>query len=203
MNEKARLRYEKNKKRYNELGKKWRENNKEKSKEYNAQYRKENKEYLLLLRKDWVSRNEDHVKEYLKIYNSARKLKMREWREANRERIAASNRAWKTANRDKVRMYDHLKRIRKNNAAGSCSPEQWEARFNYHGRKCRYCHCILDDRTVQIEHMIPLRHGGSNWPSNLVPSCKFCNTSKKDKTYKQFIRYIKENPRLFDQGFYT
>lgn len=182
----------------------WRENNKEFVAARSKRRRELFPEKINAWMKAWRERNAEHIKEYSKQYyrdNVEQVLpKRRKWHRDNNERSRQNNKNWKSANPDKVKMYDHLKRARKNGAPGFCNPEQWEARFNYHGRKCRYCCCKLDDSTVQVEHMIPLRHGGTNWPSNLVPSCRFCNTSKKDKTYKQFIRYIKENPDLFGQG---
>jgi 5-methylcytosine-specific restriction endonuclease McrA len=42
------------------------------------------------------------------------------------------------------------------------------------GRSCFYC----DARPVSIDHVIPLVLGGSNYEGNLVPACKWCNSSK-------------------------
>jgi 5-methylcytosine-specific restriction endonuclease McrA len=39
---------------------------------------------------------------------------------------------------------------------------------------CAYCGGIAD----QVDHVIPKRHGGSNFPNNLVASCSRCNGLK-------------------------
>jgi|LakMenEpi03Aug12_release.lakeMendotaPanAssembly.Ray.scaffolds.fasta_scaffold1565665_1 hypothetical protein len=40
--------------------------------------------------------------------------------------------------------------------------------------KCAYCGGLAD----QVDHVIPLRHNGSNYPQNLVAACARCNAIK-------------------------
>lgn len=44
------------------------------------------------------------------------------------------------------------------------------------GARCAWCNRITQDPT--IDHLIPLSHGGSNHPSNLVTSCRTCNATR-------------------------
>ena len=44
-------------------------------------------------------------------------------------------------------------------------------RDNY---ECAYCGGLAD----QVDHVIPLRHNGSNYPQNLVAACARCNAIK-------------------------
>lgn len=48
--------------------------------------------------------------------------------------------------------------------------KQWIAQ----GRSCFYC----DAKPVSVDHVIPLVLGGNNYEGNLVPACKWCNSSK-------------------------
>ena len=109
------------------------------------------------------------------------------WRAENPEKKLACRRAYRSSpkGREAHRAKRNRRRARKRNAPGNATTEQIKARFDYHGNKCRYCGC--SDKPLAIEHMIPLARGGSNWPSNLVPACTSCNSSKRAKTYKEFV----------------
>jgi len=86
----------------------------------------------------------------------------------------------------KGRMYilrfSNLRRARKANAPGFVTAEQLQARIDFYGGLCAYC-----SRSYEcIDHVIPLSRGGSNWPANLMPACKSCNSSKGDKTLEEW-----------------
>jgi 5-methylcytosine-specific restriction endonuclease McrA len=46
------------------------------------------------------------------------------------------------------------------------------------GRACRYC----DDPATAIDHVWPQARGGNDHPNNLVPTCKPCNSRKRDRS---------------------
>ena len=76
-----------------------------------------------------------------------------------------------------------LNRHARRAAAGKCSPEQRDARFEYHDNKCVFCGSTED---LTLEHLIPVSKGGTNWPANLAPACYSCNSRKGAKGYKEF-----------------
>jgi 5-methylcytosine-specific restriction endonuclease McrA len=85
------------------------------------------------------------------------------------------------------------RRARKANAKGDFTAAQWKDRLAYHGYKCVYCGAEKHETPegwLSCDHMIPLSKGGTNWPSNLVPACRSCNSSKGAKTYFQFMEYL-------------
>lgn len=54
---------------------------------------------------------------------------------------------------------------------------------NYH---CFYCGIEIDEKNWSVDHIIPLKKGGGNGKSNLVPCCMNCNRIKKDKDKEEF-----------------
>jgi len=52
---------------------------------------------------------------------------------------------------------------------------------------CAYCGDIIDPfKGWSIDHAIPQVQGGSNELSNLFPSCRSCNSSKKDRNVREY-----------------
>jgi 5-methylcytosine-specific restriction endonuclease McrA len=70
-----------------------------------------------------------------------------------------------------------FERFRRSSAPGETSSEQLSARIDFYGNRCYLCGTQADE----IDHVIPVARGGSNWPANLRPICKSCNSSKKDR----------------------
>lgn len=91
--------------------------------------------------------------------------------------------AYYQKNRDKATAHSHNRRAREITAAGTASSEQIDARMRYYGYHCVYCGGPFE----HVEHAIPLARGGSNWPANLVPSCRSCNNRKHTKKWYEFI----------------
>lgn len=48
------------------------------------------------------------------------------------------------------------------------------------GARCYLCHAALS-RSLQVEHIIPRIHGGTNALENLALACQSCNCSKGDR----------------------
>ncbi len=133
-------------------------------------------------RKAWGESNKERTAAYDAAYYAA-----------NKERRAARKADWQRANPDKVKASMQRRRARKRNAQGTFTADQWKARLDYHGYKCIYCGVEkhqTPEGWLTCDHQIPLARGGSNWPSNLVPACKSCNSSKRDRTYFEFIEYL-------------
>lgn len=47
--------------------------------------------------------------------------------------------------------------------------------INRDGRKCFYCGST---ERLTVDHIVPLKHGGSNLASNMITSCHSCNSTK-------------------------
>lgn len=53
--------------------------------------------------------------------------------------------------------------------------------------QCYYCHRKLKKEEVTMDHIVPLAQGGKSTRGNTVPSCKECNTKKRDRTAFEFL----------------
>lgn len=74
--------------------------------------------------------------------------------------------------------------------------------FNRDSYCCQYCGIDLCDKTATVDHVIPKSKGGaSNW-TNLVTSCKDCNTYKGNRTPKEAKMSIRSKPKEPQSGFF-
>jgi 5-methylcytosine-specific restriction endonuclease McrA len=105
------------------------------------------------------------------------------YREQNKESRALYNQKWNRSNRARKARNAANYKARKLNAAGCNTFEQVAARVAYYGWRCYLC----GRKYEALDHVIPLSKGGSNWPANLRPICKRCNSSKKDRTLTEFL----------------
>jgi len=53
--------------------------------------------------------------------------------------------------------------------------------------KCFYCLCELKQDNYYLDHIFPQANGGHNWKSNLVSSCRTCNTKKTATNADPFL----------------
>lgn len=66
------------------------------------------------------------------------------------------------------------------------TPDEARA-FEAHGRFCHYCgvrHALTAD------HVTPRSLGGSDKADNLIPACVTCNTSRRNRSYDDFLEVI-------------
>lgn len=88
-------------------------------------------------------------------------------------------RAWRKANPDKVRAKDQRRRARLLAApVNDLTAEQWRDIKAAHKHRCAYCG---KRRPLTMDHVIPLSKGGPHTASNIVPACRSCNCSKRDR----------------------
>lgn len=76
-------------------------------------------------------------------------------------------------------------------AQGVFTYNEWLAKCEVHGGRCYYCGKMLDELGAVREHRLPLSRSRLNWLSNVVPSCKRCNSRKGIRTEVEFWHYLK------------
>lgn len=57
-------------------------------------------------------------------------------------------------------------------------------------RFCYYCKKSFPRNEITMDHMYPRSTGGPTIPQNLIPSCKGCNSKKKDMTFEQYQHFL-------------
>ncbi|MDO8733945.1 MAG: HNH endonuclease signature motif containing protein [Elusimicrobiota bacterium] len=67
--------------------------------------------------------------------------------------------------------------------------------------KCFYCLCILKKDDFYLDHLVPKTQGGQNYKSNLVATCRTCNTKKSALAPENFLLQNYRNG-LFTQEEY-
>ena len=116
-------------------------------------------------------------------YKAKSRARASAWRKLNKQKIAK----WRDENRHKISVYRKRRKYNQRGASGAFTEEQLSARIVYYGGRCFYCN---SDNATTIDHRIPISKGGTNWPSNLVPCCKSCNSRKRDKTETEFREWL-------------
>lgn len=56
--------------------------------------------------------------------------------------------------------------------------------------KCYYCLRVVSFKELTMDHLVPLTRGGRSTRDNLVPSCKECNTRKKNMLPLEWEEYL-------------
>ncbi len=132
-----------------------------------------------------------------------RMMYMREWRERNPEqnrrlnkvcyyrnikkrRAAAviSSRRYRQRESDttKYRLNELFRTrrylARKAQVFSDFTSSQWKKMLEEHRYRCAYCGS--NKKKLEMDHVIPISKGGPDTASNIVPSCKPCNSRKKD-----------------------
>jgi hypothetical protein len=79
-----------------------------------------------------------------------------------------------------------LRRLRKRQAEGSFTAQEWRELLGLYDHRCLCCGGRFESGLVP-DHVVALSRGGSNWISNIQPLCKICNSEKGTKNidYRQ------------------
>ena len=67
---------------------------------------------------------------------------------------------------------------------------------------CAYCGRPLELKDMQVDHIIPLAHGGADDFSNYMPSCRRCNHYKRASSLEGFRKLIEEIPHKLERDNY-
>lgn len=147
----------------------------------------------------------DCIRQYNYDNRERRRAMQQLWQERNRDKVRAANRKstqkrkqekpWlihdqNARNREKFNPELNAKSERKRRArvAGALGDGATLSELiAIHGSRCYLCQ---SSPATEVEHMTPLVRGGSNRPENLRPCCRSCNSSKGNKTYREYLDYL-------------
>lgn len=147
------------------------------------------------------------------------RAKNRQWHVENEEKSRAQASAWQRANPERARGITELYRIRNRDrylalarkntrlrrarlldvGGRGVSLEVEDRVLSLTGGLCNYCH----DEATALDHFYPISKGGPDDEDNLVPACKSCNSSKRDRDpvtwITRFNKLCKVIPKQFDK----
>jgi len=115
---------------------------------------------------------------YMRLYHAENQDKMMEswnkWYQNNKDKVYKN---LINANARRIEVYDQLtdKDIR-----------EIFLKYNH-----RYIYCG-DTRKLTIDHLTPLTRKGPNVKENLAIACGPCNSSKRNKTYDEYVEWLNE-----------
>ncbi len=167
----ARKWYEQNTAKARETMKNYAETHKAHIREYKREWQQEHKEQVYKNHEKWRSRAENRkkVNEYGRV-----------WREANRDRQAENQKRWRRENPDRSRAIVRNRRALRRNAMGTHTAADIRRQYKLQHGLCYWCSQPLNGK-FHADHVIPLIHGGSNYPENIVCACQTCNCAKGDR----------------------
>ena len=146
------------------------------------------------------------LKEWKKLWRASNpdkaKAEIQRWREKNKERIADAYREWRLQNLDfnikrcqqwrEDNPEKHLasksrRRALELNAEGAWAGSDIGDMRSRQGNRCYWCCVSLKGIPTEVDHVIPLSAGGSNWPENLCLACRPCNRLKNQRMPLDFV----------------
>ena len=150
--------------------------------ERRKEYYEKNKDRLNKVAREWTIKNKDKALE-----NSRR------WKKNNPEKVKTNNvrghKNYREKYPERKKLADHKRNaiIRKLNFG--FTDKDWNDCLYYFDNKCAYCGRKLGKPT--LEHFIPVIKNGelSRW--NVIPACKSCNSSKRNKDF--FDWYVNQD----------
>jgi 5-methylcytosine-specific restriction endonuclease McrA len=142
-----------------------------------------------LMTDDWRSRNKERMLETSKKYYEENKFDVlnrhKKYYDKNKDVLNEQKKEYYTKNKDYFYEKTKSRRAKKLNATGKYTKEDVLNLLIKQNYKCKYCGCDIKEY-YEVDHIIPLSKGGSNWPDNLCIACRYCNRSKGNKTLEEF-----------------
>lgn len=196
-NKATRYKYAEKKQEYRESH---REQERECRRKYYAVHREQSREYsrsyYITHREQTREQNRERCRRYHAEHRQEMRDGVRRYRHAHPDRKYAANRRHRAKYPEKHRAYRHNRRARELTAEGQYNGEDAQRQYRRQWGHCFWCSEPVGN-TYHIDHVMPLSRGGSNWPENLVITCRKCNSKKCNKL--PYTEWTPPNP-LFPKG---
>lgn len=120
-----------------------------------------------------------------------KKIYLANWNKVNQDKARELKRRWKSENPEIVRMAHFRYKALKRNAPSE--PYTTQQILDLYGTDCHLCHEPIDldasksvqiegwQRSLHLDHVIPLSRGGSDLMANVKPSHAQCNLRKNNR----------------------
>ena len=125
----------------------------------------------------WRCKNKDYEREYRAKVQKKINARQRRWRASNNQKMRIYQKRYYDKNREKMVHLQHVRRARILKIEGFHTKNDVLLILSKQKHKCAICKCKLDGKH-EVDHIIAVAKGGSNWPSNLQMLCRPCNRRK-------------------------
>lgn len=124
------------------------------------------------------------------------KIAKKRWHDANKERRYREYKVWALNNNEKLIKKRKLQWISRKHLGGKPKLEViqnvYESNIKKYGTlTCYLCLNKIKFKSDSIDHKVPISKGGTHAYSNLGVACLSCNIGKKDRSVKQYKRYLR------------
>lgn len=102
----------------------------------------------------------------------------RQWRKRNKNHISIYDKKWQEENKARKLFINLMAMYRRKGVTGNCTFQEWEALKKKYKNCCACCGQPEGKVLITIDHIIPIKKGGTNYISNLQPLCRKCNEHK-------------------------
>lgn len=147
--------------------------------EYHRKYDQEHKETRLLQHKEYFKNNPGKRAQYAQNYRDSHKDAYREYQREYQHSLKRQLYRNTPEYQARQLIVSNRYRARKSQLEATLTLEQWQAIIRAYQGRCAYCGRKI--RKLTQDHVVPVSLGGSYTPSNIIPSCLSCNSSKGNK----------------------
>lgn len=162
----------------------WKARNKDRLHELDVAYRAANKDRIKANHVAWRSKNKHVTQRYAKEFADKNKEVLRERANAyyatHKEQAAVSRAKWRAANLDLRSEYEQKRRAQKRASESTLSRGMRKRLFTLQQGKCPCCGQPLGT-DYHLDHILPLKLGGTNTDGNVQLLRAVCNIQKGAK----------------------
>ena len=158
-------------------------------------WKKANEEKRRAKNKEWIAKNPEKVKGYRAKWHNSNPEKSKEYW-ANRsleslKRKKETNKAWAISNNDKIN--GHRRKRRALKIGNGHTPYTVQEVLDKYGTDCHLCQTPINlsvsrqvgkpnwEKSLHIDHFVPISKGGPDTLENVRPSHGICNIVKSDR----------------------
>lgn len=126
---------------------------------------------------------------------------IRRWQKEHREVVRGISARYRAKFPEMSKIRFEAWRVQHGFEGVGVSHTSWLKILSDHKNRCVYCG---RSGRLAMDHVQPLSRGGRHEPVNVVPACKSCNSSKRDRTLAEwgvFLTKRGKNVRPENQGF--
>ena len=139
------------------------------------------------LRKVYLKKNPWVSKEHYKIAK-------KKWHDANKNRRYKEYKVWALKNRKRLSIKSKLNWLKMKEIGGNLSKKIANRVYEKNVKKYGVITCYLclgKPKKHSIDHKVPISKGGKHRLPNLGIACLSCNIAKKNRTVKQYKKYLR------------